>query len=108
MISDTLIAYLKQQYKMPLNGIHGIAHWSRVCQIGMMLAPLTGVNQKVVEIFAFIHDSCRLTDKADRHHGTRAARLAAKLNRDFLHRYRRHPAVTGVNNDTQTGPVSVP
>ena len=84
MIDDTLLAYIKQQYQLQWDGIHGIDHWTRVWRIGMFLAPLTGANQKVVGLFAFIHDACRQTDKADRHHGMRAARLAARLNKEHL------------------------
>lgn len=80
-----LLDYIKQQCRLDWNGIHGIGHWTRVWRIGMFLCTLTGANQKVVDAFAWIHDACRHTDKADRHHGTRSARLAAKLNDEYLH-----------------------
>lgn len=85
MIAEQLLMYLKGQYCLNWDGIHGVGHWNRVWKIGMLLSPLTGANQKVVEAFAFIHDACRLTDKSDRNHGLRSARLAAKLNADYLH-----------------------
>ena len=81
---DDLLAYLKKQYILEWDGIHGYNHWVRVLRIGLFLAPLTGANQRVVRAFAYIHDACRAIDKADRHHGMRAARLAAKLNKDYL------------------------
>lgn len=84
MIDATLLEVIRQQYKLQWDGIHGYNHWVRVWRIGCFLSPLTGANQKVVEAFAWIHDACRLNDKADRHHGTRSARLAAKLNNEFL------------------------
>ena len=82
---ERLLACLRKQYRLDWNGIHGIGHWTRVWRIGCFLSPLIGANQKVVEAFAWIHDACRHHDKADRHHGTRSARLAAKLNSDYLH-----------------------
>lgn len=85
MIDEQLLAYIKKQYLVDWDGIHGIGHWTRVWRIGMLLAPLTGANQRVVGFFAFVHDACRRDDKKDRHHGTRSARLAAKINTEYLH-----------------------
>lgn len=84
-MDECLLNRIKQQYRLDLTGIHGIGHWSRVWRIGMFLCPLTGANQKVVEAFAWIHDACRQTEKSDRHHGARSARLAAMLIGDCLH-----------------------
>ena len=41
MIDETLLAYIKQQYQLPWDGIHGIDHWTRVWRIGMFLTPLS-------------------------------------------------------------------
>ena len=85
MIDEQLLAYIKKQYLLDWDGIHGVGHWTRVWRIGMLLAPLTGANQRVVSSFAFLHDACRKDDKKDLHHGTRSARLAAKINAEYLH-----------------------
>jgi uncharacterized protein len=85
MIYGQLLAYIKKQYLLDWDGIHGVGHWTRVWRTGMLLTPLTGANQRVVELFAFLHDACRRDDKGDRHHGARSARLAAKINAEYLH-----------------------
>lgn len=84
MIEDMLLKYIKEQYRLDWNGIHGIGHWMRVLRIARYLAPLNDANQKVVEAFALIHDACRHNDKSDRHHGFRAAKMAARLNSTCL------------------------
>jgi uncharacterized protein len=48
----------------------------RVRRNGLLLAPLTGANKCVVELFAVLHDSCRHNDYHDPEHGPRAAELA--------------------------------
>jgi len=49
-----------------------------------MLAPLTGANRHVVELFAFFHDSCRVNEYDDEGHGTRGANLAGQLKGRFF------------------------
>jgi len=66
MIDNSLLAYIKQQYQLQWDGIHGIDHWTRVWRIGMFLAPLTGANQKVVGLFAFLHDRLSADRQGDR------------------------------------------
>jgi len=43
------------------------------------IAPFAGADPLVVELFAWLHDSCRWDDFADREHGERAARFALEL-----------------------------
>jgi len=85
MIDGQLLAYIKKQYLLDWDGIHGVGHWTRVWRTGMLLTPLTGANKRVVGLFAFLHDVCRRDDKGDHHHGTRSGRLAAKINAEYLH-----------------------
>ena len=40
---------------------------------------ITGAISQVVELFAFLHDSCRENDGHDPHHGKRAAAFAESL-----------------------------
>jgi len=50
----------------------------------MMIAEDNGANSKVVELFAFFHDSMRENDNRDPMHGCRAAELVESLTLDFL------------------------
>lgn len=79
MIEPRLIRAIRRAYAMRWDGIHGAAHWTRVRENGLRLAPLTGARPHVVELFAFLHDSQRRNDLHDPEHGPRAARLAARL-----------------------------
>jgi uncharacterized protein len=60
--------------------MHGSAHWARVRNNGRRLAVHTQANIRVLDIFAFLHDSCRYSDGTDPDHGPRAAVLAETLN----------------------------
>ena len=44
----------------------------------------SGVDMGVVELFAWLHDSCRLTDGRDLEHGPRAAAHARQLRGEFF------------------------
>jgi len=62
--------YVHAQWK--LGALHGIRHWDRVYENGQkLLTP--EVNSLVVELFAYLHDSCRVEDGIDLYHGVRAA-----------------------------------
>ena len=62
MISKPIIDLLRATFCLNWDGIHGASHWSRVRINGMMIAKDNGANQKVVELFAFFHDSMREND----------------------------------------------
>lgn len=79
MISQDLIATLRDHFRLEWTGIHGAPHWARVRENGLRLAAITGAQTRVVEAFAFVHDSCRLDDYADPDHGMRAAEFSRKL-----------------------------
>jgi uncharacterized protein len=85
LIDEKLIAVLRGRFRLDWKGIHGAAHWSRVRQSGLLLAERIGpaVNVRVVELFAFLHDSCRHDDGYDPMHGTRAADSIAELTEDL-------------------------
>ena len=83
MISKKLIEEIKSKFVLNLKGYHGIAHWARVRRRGLLLAELTNANPKVVELFAFLHDSCRESEDGDDDmHGIRAAKFAYQLVAD--------------------------
>jgi uncharacterized protein len=75
-----LLEVVRDQFKLPWNGTHGGAHWARVRDNGLRLARITGADPKVVELFAFLHDACRLHDGSDPGHGRRAAEFAESLH----------------------------
>lgn len=78
-ITSALISAIRQQYRLDWNGVHGVRHWARVRRNGLWLSQTTGADTVVVEIFAFLHDSCRLNEHRDPDHGPRAARFATEL-----------------------------
>ena len=78
------IQLIRRQFALDWYGIHGAPHWARVYQNGLRLADATGANARVVALFAFFHDSCRLDDRVDPGHGARAARFVrAVAGREF-------------------------
>ena len=72
------------QYSLPLFGIHGVAHWARVLETGVRLAEVTGANIEVVQLFAVLHDSQRVTEATDPSHGIRGASFAAELRGELF------------------------
>lgn len=85
LIDAKLVEVLRGRFRLDWKGIHGASHWSRVRQNGLLLAERIGpaVNVRVVELFAFLHDSCRHGDGYDPMHGTRAAESIAELAEDL-------------------------
>jgi uncharacterized protein len=75
MLSSKLTRLLRERFELDWRGIHGVQHWTRVKEIGLRLAQKTGANPKVVELFAFLHDSQRECDDGDYDHGWRAGQL---------------------------------
>jgi uncharacterized protein len=67
------VAPLKNSY------IHGVHHWRRVEEFGLMLARETGASELVVRLFAALHDCQRCSDHNDPGHGHRAAAFARDL-----------------------------
>jgi uncharacterized protein len=72
-----------EDYALPWDGHHGIAHWARVLENGLRLAGETSANIEVVSLFAILHDSRRVNEGTDPDHGPRAAEFASSL-RDLL------------------------
>ena len=79
MISKRLISQIRNHFILEWGGIHGVSHWARVRRNGLLLSEATGANPLVVELFAFLHDSCRENDGHDPYHGKRAAAFAESL-----------------------------
>ena len=70
---------LKSQFLLGDHGFHGWSHWLRVLENGRHLAPQTGANLKVVELFSVFHDSQRENEGFDPSHGQRGADFAAQM-----------------------------
>ena len=68
-----------EEYALPWDGDHGIAHWARVLENGLRLTEETGANVEVVRLFAVLHDSQRVSEATDPDHGSRAAEFAREL-----------------------------
>lgn len=79
MSDRELLQLVRAQFALDWDGIHGPRHWARVLANGLRLAEVTGANRRVVELFAILHDSRRLSDGDDPDHGPRAALLARRL-----------------------------
>jgi uncharacterized protein len=80
-----ILDFVLADYRLPLDGPHGIAHWARVFENGLELAAITGANVEIVSLFAILHDSRRHNESYDPQHGPRAADLALKLQGKLYH-----------------------
>lgn len=78
-----LIQYIHSRFLLDWGGIHGANHWVRVLYHGKRIGPSRQADLLVVELFAFLHDSCRMDDGPDPYHGERAVELAFELNGTF-------------------------
>lgn len=72
-VTPQLLHTIKAEYMLDPEGIHGFAHWARVCEFGRRLAQGTSVDLRLIELFAVVHDCRRLDDGHDAEHGPRAA-----------------------------------
>ena len=79
-----LIALIKSEFKIDWHGIHGANHWARVLHHGKNIGSLRKADLMVVELFGFLHDSCRLDDGRDPKHGERAAEFAHGIHGDYF------------------------
>lgn len=67
------------EYELPVDGIHGVAHWARVLQNGIEVGEATHANLRVVSLFALFHDAKRINEHHDPDHGHRGAEFARRL-----------------------------
>ena len=82
-IPTDLLRAILDGYTLPLDGIHGLAHWGRVLETGLRLSEETDADPEVVTLFALFHDARRWNESIDPEHGLRGAELAESL-RDEL------------------------
>ena len=76
---QNVIELATAQFKLDIDGTHGLRHWQQVEVNGLLLAQQTGANTNVVRHFAYLHDACRDDEHDDPEHGRRAALWMAKL-----------------------------
>jgi uncharacterized protein len=81
LITPELVRTLRERFVLAWSGIHGVRHWDRVRENGLRLAARTGARERVVEAFAYVHDSCRISNGLDPDHGSRAGDFARQLVR---------------------------
>ena len=75
-----LLSRIRKEFLLDWRGIHGIFHWKRVHQNGIRIAELRDdADLRVIELFSYLHDSCRENDGDDPLHGPRAAEFARSL-----------------------------
>ena len=79
-----LIAHIKQEFKIDWHGIHGANHWARVLHHGKSIGQIRKADLLVIELFGFLHDSCRLNDGRDPKHGERAAEFAHGMHGEYF------------------------
>lgn len=79
-----LLGLIKSEFKIDWHGIHGANHWARVLHHGKNIGNLRKADLVVVELFGFLHDSCRLNDSRDPKHGERAAEFAHGIHGDYF------------------------
>lgn len=84
MVDQELIRVVRAKFELDWRGLHGISHWRRVRENGLRLAASTGARTGVIDLFAFLHDSCRVNNGFDMEHGTRAARFVETLRGSLI------------------------
>jgi uncharacterized protein len=84
MIEKRLINRILGDYKLAIDGIHGITHWARVLETGLKLCSINGADPDVVSLFAVLHDSKRINDNRDRAHGPNAALFLNIIRDEYL------------------------
>jgi uncharacterized protein len=77
-----LLQEISAQYTLDPDDTHGLSHWGRVLENGLLLADRLGGDCQVISLFAIFHDACRENQHVDHGHGDRGAALANKLLRD--------------------------
>jgi uncharacterized protein len=107
---DNLLVLAENEFsrRMNLIGVHGIKHWYRVRENGLVLSRLNGAIQMVVILFSIFHDCQRVDEGVDRLHGHASAQFLADhrglipLNDDDFELLRR--ACDNHNNDVTKDP----
>ena len=72
-----LLAVAKKEFSRHMNiyGEHGLNHWKRVRENGLVLSRLNGANRHVVVMFSIFHDCRRVSEGDDKLHGYASAKF---------------------------------
>lgn len=84
LVGSELIGRILAQHALTPFGMHGVGHWARVLQNGLLLAERSGADTKLVQLFAVFHDARRINDGTDPDHGRRGAALAEARRGDWF------------------------
>lgn len=79
-----LLEHVRRDFAIDWHGIHGLNHWLRVLQYGVRVGAERQADLLVVELFAFLHDSCRTSETHDPAHGERGAEFAFAMRGTFF------------------------
>lgn len=82
--TQELLTVVRQEFVLPLDGVHGEAHWARVHENGLRLAEHSGADTEIIELFAYLHDVKREDDGWDLEHGRRSAEFVRSLQGGLL------------------------
>ena len=80
VLSSDVLSEIRAQFRLEWTGHHGFPHWARVYRHGLHVGRAVGADLRVVELFAFLHDSQRENEYTDPEHGHRAAEYARWLH----------------------------
>jgi len=83
-MNKNLLNKIISEFALDIDGIHGIKHWGRVCNHARTIAKINGADLEVVTLFAFLHDSKRLSEYSDIDHGYRAEYFVRSLNGTYF------------------------
>lgn len=81
---DDLAEVIVRQFRGHQYSIHGPAHWRRVEENGIRLCQRTLADERVVRLFAWLHDSRRENENIDPDHGRRGAIFAQELRGTYF------------------------
>ena len=84
IITPDFVAFLDDQFMLDRKGVHGVSHWARVRRNGLLIAKDNGADTRIIEYFAFLHDSRRLNEDSDPDHEKRAAEFALSLRDSYV------------------------
>ena len=83
-ISSELIKAILSEYTLPWDGIHGLTHWARVMENGLLLAEQNGADKEIAALFAVFHDCKRQNESKDDGHGKRGGDFARAIRGNLL------------------------
>jgi uncharacterized protein len=80
-----IIGEILREYALPLWSDHGVVHWARVLENGLLVAEANGADREVVGLFALFHDARRVNEYHDADHGLRGGEFARSLRGSLVH-----------------------